>query len=180
MINKAVVSRMLLLDVIEVRKRQLKPAFAHLNEIKLLEDIERDIMELEGGVEPSLKEQAEAAKINAEKEKDFAFAKLYQSRARRNVTAMGEKFVVMAARVLREDYYWSRARITNFIGKFGIMLGKYDDGIPRTAKQNEEDAVRYSEEFYKISGVDVDKLFEFDKARKLMDEEEEACREIIK
>jgi hypothetical protein len=60
------------------------------------------------------------------------------------------------------------------------MLGKYDDGIPRTAKQNEEDAVRYSEEFYKISGVDVDKLFEFDKARELMDEEERTCKEIIK
>ncbi len=178
--NRVIVSRTLLLNVIEVRKRQLKPAFAHLNEIKLIEDIEHDIMELEGGTEPNIKEKAEAAKINAEAEKDFALAKLYQSRAKRNVTAMGEKFVVMAARVLREDYYWSRTRIKNFIGKFGMMLGKYDDGIPRTAKQNEEDAVRYSEEFYKISGVDVDKFFEFDKARDLMDQEEEACKEIIK
>lgn len=178
--NKALVSRTLLLNVIEVRKRQLKPAFAHLNEIKLIEDIERDIMEIEGVAEPNLKEKAEAAKINAEAEKDFALAKLHQSRARRNVTAMGEKFVVMAARVLREDYYWSKARITNFIGKFGMMLEKYDDGIPRTAKQNEEDAVHYSEEFYKISGVDIDKLFEFDKARELMDEEEAACKETIK
>lgn len=179
MINRAVVSRMLLLDVIEVRKRQLKPAFAHLNEIKLLEDIERDIMELEGAVEPSLKEQAEVAKINAEKEKDYAFAKLFQSKAKRNVTAMGEKFVVMVARVLREDYYWSRTRIANFIGKFAIMLKRYDDKIPRTSKQNEEEAIRYSEEFFKISGVNVDKLFQFDEAREEMDKEEEACREII-
>ena len=178
--KSAVISRALLLHVVEVRKRNLKPAFAHLNEIKLLEDIEHDIMELEGGVEPSIKEQAETAKINAEKEKDFAFAKLYQSRAKRNVTAMGEKFVVMAARVLHENYYWSKTRITNFIGKFGMMLGKYDDGIPRTAKQNEEDAIRYSKEFYKISGVDIDNLFEFDKAREEMDEEEKICNEIIK
>lgn len=86
MINKALVSRTLLLNVIEVRKRQLKPAFAHLNEIKLLEDIERDIMELEGGVEPSLKEQAEAAKINAEKEKRFCFCETIpeQSKKKRN------------------------------------------------------------------------------------------------
>lgn len=178
--NRALVNRTLLLNVIEVRKRQLKPAFAHLNEIKLIEDIERDIMELEGGVEPNIKERAEAAKINAEAEKDYAFAKLFQSKAKRNVTAMGEKFVVMTARVLREDYYWSRTRIANFVGKFAIMLKRYDDKIPRTSKQNEEEAIRYSEEFYKTSGVNIDELFEFDKAREEMDQEERACIETIK
>lgn len=149
-------SKGFILNLLDVHKVELKPAFAHQNEIKLLEDLAAEIKEVKGETPAS---KAEKRRIAAEAQKNLQIAKKNQSRAMRNINAMSEKFMVFVGYTLREHYYWSRARVNHFFDNFCDVIARFNDNVDRDARENELDAIRIAKEFEEKHKIDVDTLF---------------------
>ena len=149
-------SKGFILNLLDVHKVELKPAFAHQNEIKLLENLAAEIKEVKGETPAS---KAEKRRIAAEAQKNLQIAKKNQSRAMRNVNAMAEKFMVFVGYTLREHYYWSRARVNHFFDNFCDVIARFNDHVDRDARENELDAIRIAKEFEEKHKIDVDTLF---------------------
>lgn len=149
-------SKGFILNLLDVHKVELKPAFAHQNEIKLLEDLAAEIKEVKGETPAS---KAEKRRIAAEAQKNLQIAKKNQSRAMRNINAMSEKFMVFVGYTLREHYFWSRARVNHFFDNFCDVIAKFNDNVDRDARENEQDAIRIAKEFEEKHKIDVDTLF---------------------
>lgn len=149
-------SKGFILNLLDVHKVELKPAFAHQNEIKLLENLAAEIKEVKGETPAS---KAEKRRIAAEAQKNLQIAKKNQSRAMRNINAMSEKFMVFVGYTLREHYYWSRARVNHFFDNFCDVIARFNDNVDRDARENELDAIRIAKEFEEKHKIDVDTLF---------------------
>ena len=119
-------SKGFILNLLDVHKVELKPAFAHQNEIKLLENLAAEIKEVKGETPAS---KAEQRRIAAEAQKNLQIAKKNQSRAMRNINAMSEKFMVFVGYTLREHYYWSRARVNHFFDNFCDVIARFNEVV---------------------------------------------------
>lgn len=147
---------------------QFAPPFAHLDAHNALNAALADILATEG----AKLNAAEEAKDRAIAEKLIEENNLKKSRSRRNINAMAEKFMVMIAQTLKEEYHWSNCRIDHFFTKFERIVKSYNDNIPRSARQNEQHAIAMAKAFERKYDFAIDPMFE--EARRFLDGEEEA------
>ena len=145
---------------------KFSPKFAHLDAHNALNAALADILSTEG----VKLNAAEEAKDRAIAEKLIEENNLKKSRSRRNINAMAEKFMVMIAQTLKEEYHWSNCRINHFFDKFEIVVSSWNDNVPRNAKQNEQHAIFMAKEFERKYDLAIDPMFE--EARRFLDGEE--------
>lgn len=162
-----VLSKAAVVQLIEHTKcTEFAPAFAHLDAHKALDAVLADILSTEG-----IKlNAAEEAKNRAIAENLIEEANVKKSRSRRNINAMTEKFMVMIAQTLKEEYHWSNCRINHFFDKFETVVSSWNDNVPRSAKQNEQHAIFMAKEFERKYDLAIDPMFE--EARRYLDGEE--------
>lgn len=162
-----VLSKAAVVQLIEHLKcTKFAPKFAHLDAHNALNAALSDILSTEG----VKLNAAEEAKDRAIAEKLIEENNLKKSRSRRNINAMTEKFIVMIAQTLKEEYHWSNCRIDHFFDKFERVVKSYNDNIPRSAKQNEEHAIAMAKDFERKYDFAIDPMFE--EARRFLDGEE--------
>lgn len=167
-----VLSKAAVVQLIEHLKcTKFSPKFAHLDAHNALNAALADILSTEG----VKLNAAEEAKNKAIAEKLIEENNLKKSRSRRNINAMAEKFMVMIAQTLKEEYHWSNCRIDHFFTKFERIVKSYNDNIPRSARQNEQHAIAMAKAFERKYDFAIDPMFE--EARNYIDGKEAADEE---
>ena len=167
-----VLSKAAVVQLIEHLKcTKFSPKFAHLDAHNALNAALSDILSTEG----VKLNAAEEAKDRAIAEKLIEENNLKKSRSRRNINVMAEKFMVMIAQTLKEEYHWSNCRINHFFDKFEIVVSSWNDNVPRNAKQNEQHAIFMAKEFERKYDLAIDPMFE--EARNYIDGKEAADEE---